>query len=529
MTAVTGMADHRPVDMDALVELARSASEDAPSRVLEVVASTIQRTAGYKTVVLNVFRPEWDHFETVQVIGDQKSRDALLGMTEPRETILRLLTEADDRAKQVYFFKEGLAAAWDDVTSVYVPDLPEPTSPEQWNPNDALLAMLRDSAGRPLGFLSIDEPLSGLRPKQADLNLLQIICAFAEQALRAARRAADAETDNRLQAEMTAISPMISACATLDELDSVVLDVIIHHFGFARAAIYQRVADDLVVNLCSGWGPDGAPSLPGGWSRIAEMADQPSQDRVIAATRLFGDGSPAAQSSFNGRGPLAWSDHCLILPWRDEPREQSGVVVLQDPSDRLRPLRERQSTIQLLVDLAASVAGGIAQREALARLASHDALTGVRNRRGLEGLIAERSEVSVLLCDLDHFKSINDAFGHDIGDEVLAAFGGLLRDCSADDDVPLRLGGEEFCIVLGHADASAAAAIAERLRAATELELSTIVGRSVTVSIGIAIGTADAFDARSLLRSADRALYEAKRSGRNRVFLWEGDPAVRMT
>lgn len=504
----------------ALVDLARSASEDPPTRVLEIVASTIQRAAGYKTVVLNVFRPEWDDFQTTMVIGEDKSRDVLMGAAVPREIISRLLTEADDRATQVYFFREGNAQTWSEIHSIYIPDLPDPSTPEHWNADDALLVMLRDSAGRPLGFLSMDEPLSGLRPKEGDLNLLQVICAFAEQALRAARRADDAETDNRLQAELSAISPVISACESLEELNSVVLDVIVGHFGFRRAAIYRRTDEDLAPESVQGWDSAAPPPIPGAWPRIAGVVGNDSSgDSVIAAERLFGTGSPAASSTCNGRGPLAWSDHCLVLAWRDERRDGGRVVLLQDPADRLRPTRERQRTIQLLIDLAASVAGGIEQRVALDRLASYDVLTGVRNRRGLETLIANQPRVALLLCDLDHFKAVNDEYGHDVGDLVLADFGALLRDCTRAGDVPIRLGGEEFCLVLPNTDQEAACAVAERLRTTAESRLTRLVPAGVTASIGIAIGATEVTDARSLLRSADAALYRAKRAGRNRVVI----------
>lgn len=166
------------------------------------------------------------------------------------------------------------------------------------------------------------------------------------------------------------------------------------------------------------------------------------------------------------------------------------------------------------------------QRE-LERVAMSDTLTGLLTRRafmdhvGREELRARRqggAPLSILLFDLDHFKSVNDRFGHDIGDKVLVrsaeAIGGSLRGT----DVLARFGGEEFMALLPSADSEAARAVAERARLA--VEALTFAGprepERVTVSIGVATYRPDdSFEA--VYRAADAALYMAKRAGRNRV------------
>jgi diguanylate cyclase (GGDEF)-like protein len=156
-----------------------------------------------------------------------------------------------------------------------------------------------------------------------------------------------------------------------------------------------------------------------------------------------------------------------------------------------------------------------------------DDLTGLANRRqflyrlDLELQRAERLDerVAVVIADLDHFKDVNDRFGHDAGDEVLRAFATVLRDHSRTIDVPARLGGEEFAVLLSGTDTAGARAFAERVRETTE-SLRIRVGHGqrvrVTSSFGIA-SSALGKTRQELLSAADAALYNAKAAGRNAV------------
>jgi diguanylate cyclase (GGDEF)-like protein len=155
-----------------------------------------------------------------------------------------------------------------------------------------------------------------------------------------------------------------------------------------------------------------------------------------------------------------------------------------------------------------------------------DYMTGLYNRRGFlevaQKLIAAQKRkgesVTVLMFDLDHFKSINDRFGHDIGDDALRTFASTAAGNMRGDDIIGRLGGEEFAaIIAGNADT--AVMVGERVRAAFENAGVTISGHcmNATVSIGAADCLADTANVTALLARADQALYQAKSSGRNRV------------
>lgn len=151
-----------------------------------------------------------------------------------------------------------------------------------------------------------------------------------------------------------------------------------------------------------------------------------------------------------------------------------------------------------------------------------DALTGLLNRRALFDRFGTRpltAPTAVLLCDLDHFKSVNDRHGHAAGDDVLRQFAATLRKAVRANDAAARLGGEEFAVVLPQTPVTTAAVIAERIRAEfAEHKLETLAGPlATTVSIGVAACEENAESLETLLGRADAALYVAKRDGRNRV------------
>lgn len=159
----------------------------------------------------------------------------------------------------------------------------------------------------------------------------------------------------------------------------------------------------------------------------------------------------------------------------------------------------------------------------LVRQAMRDPLTGCHRREsGKEVLdrqfqLAMRHDtpLTVLFADLDRFKAVNDAFGHEVGDHVLATAAAALRGMIRESDAVLRWGGEEFVVVLPHTTAAEAVALLERLRSQGIGRLPD--GRAVTLSIGISESRADAVaNAEELVHLADRRMYEAKQAGRNR-------------
>ncbi len=162
-----------------------------------------------------------------------------------------------------------------------------------------------------------------------------------------------------------------------------------------------------------------------------------------------------------------------------------------------------------------------------------DSLTGLHNRRAFEEKIQREVQIAardntpltLLMMDLDHFKQLNDTWGHALGDRALRTFGGVLLTVTGTRDAVARLGGEEFAILLPGRSPRSALSLAERLRATVEgLRLSE--GEELvrfTVSVGLSSLLAGEKSFEPMLRRADRALYKVKRSGRNRVLLADSD------
>jgi diguanylate cyclase (GGDEF)-like protein len=163
------------------------------------------------------------------------------------------------------------------------------------------------------------------------------------------------------------------------------------------------------------------------------------------------------------------------------------------------------------------------QNEELELLSSSDALTGLHNRRFLTEQLSkelsrsyrQKSSFTVLMADVDEFKKYNDTHGHPAGDEVLKKVAAILLGGTRSVDCTARYGGEEFAVLLTETTAEEAQEVAERIR--TRVEAEEFPGRRITVSIGIAEFPTDGYTAEAVISSADEALYEAKRAGRNRV------------
>ncbi|HKD76701.1 MAG TPA: GGDEF domain-containing protein, partial [Ktedonobacterales bacterium] len=177
------------------------------------------------------------------------------------------------------------------------------------------------------------------------------------------------------------------------------------------------------------------------------------------------------------------------------------------------------------------------RQRAAGLLALRDALTGLPNRRAFDDAVeagiaraaSDSHALALIFADVDHFKSVNDHFGHDIGDAVLRLVATRLSRAVGDAGVVFRLGGEEMVTLLPNTDGKAALSIAERLRQAVRADILTYEtglddchidlppDLHITASFGVAVYPTDAANAAELLKRADTAMYHAKRTGRDRV------------
>ena len=266
-------------------------------------------------------------------------------------------------------------------------------------------------------------------------------------------------------------------------------------------------------------------------SGLAErLATAQPRDCLAVRSARSHDEEPSAD-------PLIGCDLCYHLDGRTScnPLLVGGEVigsVLVAHADSLSDehrLRVRDSVTQAAPVLANLRNLGIAQLRA-----ATDSLTGLPNARAVQDtlrlLVAQASRMlwplGAVLLDLDHFKDINDTFGHGIGDEVLAAVGVALQSTVRESDFVGRYGGEEFIMLLPDADRETTLQVAERVRGAIA-DINVLERDSaVTASFGVAVFPEDAPDAARLVRNADRAMYRAKANGRNRVEMFTLDDAT---
>jgi diguanylate cyclase (GGDEF)-like protein/PAS domain S-box-containing protein len=280
-------------------------------------------------------------------------------------------------------------------------------------------------------------------------------------------------------------------------------------------AIFENVRDYAIYTV----DPDGrvdtwnrSLSRIGGWAAEDVIGNEIGlffpPEAIFESVALLDRARASGTAEFEGwrvreDGSRFWGN-TVAAALQDRCRKPSGFVLVT------RDLTERKQTEDRLVALSIT-----------------DPLTGALNRRAGEARLAEalrawrrgRMGFCLLMIDCDHFKRVNDTWGHDRGDEVLIALVRICRDKLRDADITFRWGGEEFMVVLPDASAEVAVAVAERLRSGVEAAEIFYDGQRIriTVSIGVTEAWESDSDADSVVRRADRALYCGKDRGRNRV------------
>lgn len=521
-----------------LLEAARAVrSGGDPQPLLEAIARVISVSLGFGSVVVNLHRPAWDDFEVAIVHGSDEARRVLLGTTRSWESWRALLDPRFERGG-AYFIAQG-AFEWDtEGTISYVPPAAElrsrATGPaeegEDWHPEDALLVPMRSAAGALLGIVSVDDPIGGRRPSDAQLEVLSAVCGHAALAVEHAQATAAADRDRAAVQHLLRVSARVTGPRSVEEMLFAVCGGIRDALGFERVVVALTDGPDhrLTIRSSVGWTREEIAALPdvplSSISRLLRPEHQ--REGCVLLTREEADLLTPPElhdlhrGRRDGRGPLAWRSHWLLVPLHDRDGAFTGIVSVDEPEDRLLPTTEGLQALRAFANQAVSAVESARQVEHLRHLAEHDPVTGLRNQRDLEpriaGHIATSDTVSVLVCDLDDFRHVQDRLGPDAGDEVLRRFAGVLRRATRGSDVPTRLESAEFAVVLCDTDHAAALAVAERLREAVREEFAD-VSVPVSVSIGVAATGPNTDTAADVLRAAHRALDAARRLGRDRA------------
>ncbi len=270
-------------------------------------------------------------------------------------------------------------------------------------------------------------------------------------------------------------------------------------------------ASDAHLRLATSSEPGERPECPAATPADCFAVRRGQSTRFENADAL--DACPKLQS----RTHPADASLCIPIPVMGK-----AVGVMHTVGDPHKPLCE--SEVLALESLARHLGARIGMIRALESTklqAETDALTGLLNRRSLEErfrqMLAPGSTISVVVCDLDHFKRLNDTYGHETGDRALRLFAQVLRRTVRPSDIVARYGGEEFVVVLGDAGPSQAIIALERIRSALDEAIAGGGGVHFTSSFGVAAYPLHGVNLDELIQSADKALYIAKKNGRNRI------------
>lgn len=329
-----------------------------------------------------------------------------------------------------------------------------------------------------------------------------IFSSLNERELR--RRKSDFEDLTRMAADLE------------DEMDPegvsrVLLDSVCESFGFKRGVVLTPAEQNHTVLAYRG--PGDGEVLPGGQDPILRQATEARETQLV---KELGPEDEKLQSL------LPFAKNLVVTPLLAD-RQVVALMVLEHPTASGRRIERR--VVEMVGQFASHAALAIRNAYLLMqvqKLADTDALTGLANRRSFEKVLAqeisraERNDdtVTLMMVDVDHFKSFNDNYGHQAGDEILRLMSKALQQSCRDFDTPARYGGEEFAVILPGCPSSESVKVAERLRKLVE-EIESVA--PVTASAGVATFPTHAGDAEGLINAADEALYQSKEAGRNRV------------
>jgi two-component system, cell cycle response regulator len=331
------------------------------------------------------------------------------------------------------------------------------------------------------------------------------------------------ESSKREQGTLYRVSQALSTALTQDAVMDVGLSAAkeIAPHDFAAITEYQPDGRRHLVRRAVGERPLDFQGL--------RFRDNTSLTAMVVKNRHYlpyrGEFDSKQQVLFTRKAKLKGMESLLVLPLvaREEPIG-TLIVAAKAPSAFATSARE---TLQALANqLAVAIANARAVRQ-LEEMATTDGLTGCLNKRAFLDALEQKlmaaqrfgRKLSLIVTDLDHFKTVNDTYGHAAGDRVLQELGRVLKRVKRETDIVARFGGEEFCVLCEETDAHGARLLAERVR--EELESTEVVTElgplRVTASLGVATFPDHASTATDLFAQGDKALYDAKNRGRNRV------------
>jgi diguanylate cyclase (GGDEF)-like protein/PAS domain S-box-containing protein len=477
-------ADAATIAVRRLASIARRVGGSlALDETLDAIANAVVEALGFRAAVVNLGAPDGE-LHVVAVAGSEEIRQALLGTHSSRIAWDAMLHAAAPWGSLRFLSHTAQRPDEAEAMEFYVPPLPIPDDGviEQWHPQDALFAPMFDADGAIVGVLSVDDPVDGKLPDADQCALLE---AFAVQAALAIERAwvHQAVRDSEiLLGRLFDESPVGKALFGPDQCYVRVNRAYCDFLGRESHELIGRK----VVDFCH---PEERTST---LALSQEIRDEARRVVKIERRYLHADGGDR------------WGR--LSLTRIDTGEGASVLASIEDITEA---------------------------REAEAQLrhhALHDSLTGLPNRvlifdRIEQALSRSRrgaDSVGIIVVDVDHFKQVNDSYGHPAGDQLLVAVAARLQDALRDCDTAGRLGGDEFVIVCEDLyEPSEVFEIAERIRVAVRPPVQ-VDGATFLPSISLGCTLSDgSAGVDQLVSEADAALYRAKAAGRGRAELFD--------
>ena len=527
---VMALPEHRAdtvARLTGLLEVTRLVrSEQDLDALLPAIAAAVSEAMGYRTVVISLTaRPGTTSASRPSTARPRAARRCS-GASARGATGSRSSTCASSPR---CFLLPWDQFDWSFDTSVsFVPDIEMADGPDAWHPEDALFVPLRHSEGHMLGIMSVDEPISGLRPSDDDLAVLAALAAHAAQAVQDTLAAAEAARHRTALEQLLRVSARLTQTMSIDAILQEVCAGIRAALGFNNVSVelIDHAAQRAVPRAVVGWTTEEVAASQSGDLRTLRRLLDPEFEiegcfllpSYEACARL-GIERPAYESARNGSGPLAWNHHWLVIPLHDRAGELVGVIWADEPEDRLVPSTDRLQALRMFANQAATAVAVAAAFEEMQFLAENDPLTRVGNRRAFTRRLAEEvhragrygQRFALVVLDVDGFKALNDHYGHFEGDLALEAIGDVLRATPRRSDSAFRLGGDEFALILEDAGVQEATQVVDRVGAGIA-GVQAGAGHLLRASFGVAIGDGTP-DPEALLQAADAAMYEAKRAG----------------
>ncbi len=520
--------DSTPITrLRGLLEATRLIREEPDlSRLLEAIARTVAGSLGYRTVVMNTYRPAWNDFEVTTVVGSDKAREVLLGERLPWAGWEPLLDPRFERCG-AFFIPDGEFDWEASEGRRYVPS--DAGKAGSWQAGDELFAPMMHSQGHFLGIISVGEPTSGQRPDDAALQVLVAVAEHAAMALEARHDHAASERQQAALGQLMQVSSQMTETLSADAVLESICRGISEALGFGKVALDLPHPETglLHPHASQGWDADELAALNHlSLGELKPLLDPAFEiegcyvlDHNEALARLPA-GTTAYHSVQNGVGPWAWDAHWLMVPLWDRNGNVSGVIWADEPIDRLLPERPMLQTLRVFANQATAALNSAGRFQEMRFLAEHDPLTRLLNRRAFNqrlDIAIERGrrhdeQFALVLCDLDDLKLTNDRDGHEAGDTALLRVATQLTGSLRGSDTVFRIGGDEFALLLPESSTEAVTKVMARIADGLGAPMAGLA--PLRASLGASIFPADGTDADELFQAADKAMYDNKRNGR---------------